>query len=67
MLNWLVMVLVILGAFSIYLLVTQPQNFLYYAERIIVVIGSILLFVFKLVFKLFEGLINLISGLFSRR
>lgn len=61
MIKYFIYAAVLLGAFSIYLLFTQPQNFFYYAERIITVLFKIIIAIFKLIFKFFEGIINLFT------
>jgi hypothetical protein len=55
--------LVLAGAFFAYLLFTQPQNALYYLEKIVMVVVKVLELIFRFLYALVNGIINL----FKRR
>ena len=57
----------LIGVFFIYLLFTQPSNALYYAEKIITVVGKIIWYFFIGISKVIMGIVNFISNAVRRR
>jgi len=64
--HYITLGLILFGVFFIYLLFTQPQNALYYAEKFFVIIGKIIMFfvvgLARACVALFKGLSNLFRG-----
>jgi hypothetical protein len=65
--QWLILILLLVGGFSIYLLFTQPQNFLYYAEIFFRAIFIVISFLARIIIKFIVVIFNFIKSLFGRR
>jgi hypothetical protein len=59
--------LMLFAVFYVYLLFTQPQNALHYAEVMFTAIFKIISGIFYVVYKVLEALVKLIARLFKRR
>jgi hypothetical protein len=57
--QYILYALILVSVFFIYLLFTQPQNALYYLERFFVTLATIFGFVFKIIYALAKGIVNL--------
>jgi hypothetical protein len=57
----------LIGVFFIYLLFTQPNNALYYAEKVITVVGKILWYLVLGIVKVITGIANFIGNLIRRK
>jgi cell shape-determining protein MreC len=58
---------IILAGFFVYLLFTQPQNAMYYLERIVTVIAKIFYGIVLVLYKIVEGIVNFFINLFRRK
>jgi hypothetical protein len=65
--KFLVMGGLLFAVFYIYLLFTQPQNALHYAEVVFTALFKIIAGIFYVVYKVLEALVRLIARLFKRR